>query len=356
MMRAAFSSLAFLTAGLAHAQTSEPAEGEWQVCNQTSFVLRVAAGYQVDDALQISGWRGVNPGGCLSYDVESEEERYLLAESDPAHQGGIREWKGDVELCAGDADFEADGTRSCALQDLETRQFLRVAADDARTLLVEPEEYGSKAEVAGIQRLLRDAGYKVRRIDGLTGRGTTRTRRQFLKDQELDQNIEGDALFAALVEAARKVRAEVGLTLCNETKERVWGAMAFRRDGIWRSRGWWAVEAGECGQLSTEPLSGLSPHIFALQEDTSRPPVDPDDPETDEEPPDNPDRRLRTDATQPSQFCISDAKFAAVGRDQCRDRGYVPTSFRVLPDDQDGVTITVTDADFVAPTRTGLRR
>ena len=73
MMRAAFSSLAFLTAGLAHAQTSEPAEGEWQVCNQTSFVLRVAAGYQVDDALQVSGWRGVNPGGCLSYEVESEE-------------------------------------------------------------------------------------------------------------------------------------------------------------------------------------------------------------------------------------------------------------------------------------------
>jgi uncharacterized membrane protein len=259
-------------------------------------------------------------------------------------------------MCASDADFKANAEQSCALQNLETRPYLRVSGDEARTLLVEPENYGSKARVAGIQRLLRDAGYKVRRIDGLTGRGTSRTQRQFLKDKELAAGLKGEALFAELLKAAEARRAEIGLTLCNSSEERMWGALAFRRDGIWRSRGWWPVEAGACEQVSTEPLSGLSPHFYALQEDSTPPEVDPDDPESDETPPENPDRHLRTDAATPSQFCITEARFSAIGRDQCRDRGYVPTSFRELPDDQDGVSVTLDDTDFVAPTRSGLRR
>jgi len=356
-MRAGLISL-LLVASAATAQEADtaPEDGTWEVCNQTSFVLRVATAYRMGEALQAKGWQQAYPGRCLTYAVDNEEERFVIAESNSAHQGGIREWKGEVEMCAADTDFTANAEQSCALQNLETRPYLRVSGDEARTLLVEPEDYGSKAEVAGLQRLLRNAGYKVRRIDGLSGRGTSRTKRQFLKDRELASNLSDSDLMAELLKAAQERSSEIGLTLCNTSKQRMWGAIAFRRDGIWRSRGWWPVEADACEQVSTEPLEGLSPHFYALQEDSTPPEVDPDDPETDQEPPANPDRHLRTDAATPSQFCITEARFSAIGRDQCRDRGYVPTSFRALPDDQDGIKVSLGDADFVAPTRSGLRR
>ena len=344
-----------ILASSASAQDAPVPDGQWQVCNQTSFVLRVATAIPDGGALAVRGWRRANPGACLLYPVPGPNERFVLAESDPAHSGGVREWRGPVELCAGADDFEATTARSCALQNLGERGFMRVATDERRTLLVEPEGYGERAEAAGVQRLLRDAGYRVRRIDGLQGRGTTRTLTQFRRDRGLGSNTRGDALFGALREAAMERRAQTGLEFCNDSEERIWGAVALRRDGEWQSRGWWPVEAGTCERVVSEPLAGLSAHAFALQEDTTQPPRDPDDPEP-EAPVVNPDRRLRASAASPAQFCITEGSFSALGRDQCRDRGYVAVNFRALPEDEEGITLRLDDADFVAPSTTGLRR
>ena len=330
---------------------------DWQVCNETSYVMRVATGVAGGEALRVRGWDRVLPGDCEGYRAPGTAPRYVIAESHPAHQGGIREWVGDVELCAGSDDFTAEPEQSCSLQGLELRTFIRVPADEERTLLVEPSDYKSKAKVAGLQRLLRDAGYKVRRIDGLSGRGTTRELNKFRKDAGLDKGATEAEQYAALIEAAEARRDSLGLTVCNESQERIWAGMGFRRDGVWQSRGWWEVAVGACEQVSTEALSGAEPHLFALQEDTRPPEADDDELDTEDLPP-RPDKRLRTVATGPSQFCISEARFAVVGREDCRDRGYGMASFRPLSlaDEEDGKTVTLTDADFVAPSSTGLRR
>ena len=342
--------LALLLATPAAAQTED-----WQVCNQTSFILRIATGTMQDGALQVEGWREALPGQCRATKAATDTERYLLAESLPLHAGGIREWKGDVELCAGEEDFTAVADRSCALQDLTTRNFLRVAADEERTLLVEPEDYGDKAETAGLQRLLRDAGQRVRRIDGLKGRSTTRTVRAFLKERELPANTSGNDLIDALREAASERRDSLGITVCNESSHRVWAATALKRDGRWTSRGWWPIEADGCAQTTNISVKGQESHLFALQEQPA-PEPDPDDPDAEVEP--APDKRLRAVATTPSRFCISEGRFSALGREDCRDRGYTSANFRALSenDDEEGVRITLTDADFVEPSGTGLRR
>ena len=329
---------------------------DWQVCNQTSFILRIATGTVQDGALTVEGWREALPGQCRTTKAAAGTDRYVLAESLPLHAGGIREWRGEEELCAGEEDFTAvaDPDRSCALQNLDTRSYLRVAPDEERTLLVEPENYGDKAETAGLQRLLRDAGQRVRRIDGLAGRATTRTVRAFLKARELPANTSGDALIDALREAAAERREALGITVCNESSQRVWAATALKDSGRWTSRGWWPIEVETCVQTTNGSVEGKEPHVFALQEQ-ALPEPDPDDPDAEVEAP--PDKRLRAVATTPSRFCISEGRFSAMGREDCRDRGYASANFRALTeDDEEGVRITLTDADFVEPSGSALRR
>ena len=349
---------ALLATAPALAQTPDEVSTDpsiWEVCNETSFILRAATGTTGADGLRLRGWDRIRPGDCNRYRTLPEAPRYVLAESVPAHSGGIREWKGDAMFCAGEGDFETTDPANCRLQELDSRPYLRVSAEDRRTILVEPEDYGKRARTAGLQRLLRDAGYKVSRIDGLSGRRTTRLLRTFRKDRDLEAGLPERETLDALEEAARERRETLGLNVCNSTEERVWAAVGYQADGNWHSRGWWPIARGDCAQLLDRPLDAMSAHLFALREDTDHPEPDPDDPEPAAPPPPKPDLRLRAGAT-PAQFCISEARFASLGRDQCRDRGYAPASFRPLPTDEEGVKVTLTDADFAPAARGGLRR
>ena len=143
------------------------------------------------------------------------------------------------------------------------------------------------------------------------------------------------------------VRIFLGLHLffCNKSSNRIWTAVGLRLKNDWETRGWWAVDTGECLQPVTTALIGSSAHIFARQE---QPPNEAGDI--------LPDKYLRDETAEPSQFCIAMAKFTARGRDACRANGYEAVSFRPLPEDQDGVTINLTDADFEKQSRSGLRR
>ena len=81
--------------------------------------------------------------------------------------------------------FTADATKSCALQNLQTRNYLAVSPDEQRTTFIEPDNFSDKAEIAGIQRLLKDNGFKISRIDGISGRRTLRYIRDFKKKSGL---------------------------------------------------------------------------------------------------------------------------------------------------------------------------
>jgi len=349
MRSAAFTAFLLFTIPPAFAQeVTEPAPiPAWEVCNETSFILRIATAVIRNGAMTPKGWDRARPGQCLPIDAPEGSPRYVFAESSPIHQGGIREWKGDVPLCTARDDFAADATLSCAMQNLETQAFLAVRPEEQRTTLIEPDNFGLNAETAGLQRLLRDNGYKVTRIDGLPGRRTTRTLRNFRKEANLDAGLTNAEIIDALADAAQSKQDEIGLQICNTSSARIWTAMATRDDGSWKSRGWWTVEPEACLRPFTKSLQGTEAHFYALQENI----IIEDDEQTF-----GMDKRLRSASATPAQFCVAESRFAALGREYCAESGYAVANFRPLPTDKDGTKVTLTDQDFAEPSPVGLRR
>ncbi len=321
-------------------------ESEWEVCNETSFIVRLANAVIRTGNMTPKGWDRLKPGQCIKLDAISGSPRYIFAESSPIHQGGIREWAGKTPICVSENDFTADATKSCQLQNLKTRNYLAVNPADQRTTLIEPDNFGTKADIAGVQRLLRDNGFKITRIDGLTGRRTNRYIRDFKKKAELPTNLSRSELIDALAVAAEKRQDKVGFEICNNSSATIWTAMAIRENGAWKSRGWWTVARTQCVRPFTTSLKGTDAHFFALQENVI---------ETEEGKVFGPDKRLRSVATTPAQFCIAEAKFSALGREYCAEAGYAVANFRPLPTDIDGNKTTLSDQDFAAPSAVGLR-
>jgi len=317
----------------------------WKVCNETSYVLNVATAMMVKGKLTPKGWTELRSGACFTETPLIGTPRYVYAESSSVHSGRIREWKGNVPLCAiSKKDFAADATVSCALQDLDIRDYLQVDPSERQTTFIEPSGYRKKAKTAGLQRLLRDNGYKISRVDGISGRRTRQTLEKFLKDKTLPKTTSVDKQFKALIKAAGVHQESVGLKLCNESGNRVWIAVAQRKDKDWESRGWWPIEKDECERTITESLKKNKTHFFALQEQ----------PLTNNED-DSRDWRLKTVVAKPEQFCVAEGIFSALGQEFCSDRGYTPVSFRPIITDAAGITIKLTATDFVKSSQTGLR-
>ena len=327
----------------AQAQEATPEPG-WQVCNETSFILRAASAYSQAGKTTAQGWLMFYPGECTMIDAPVGAPRFLYAESATAHQGGIREWKGNVTHCAQDNDFKSDPELPCDLQNLGTRPYFAVDPAEQRTSFVEPSDYGAKAEAAGKQRLLYDAGYSTSKIDGKPGRQTNRALGKFLKDNDLDGGISSRETFIALESAAIARQNDVGIIICNQATQRMWTATAYRQDAGWETRGWWPVEPDSCARPHTKTIKNLDPHIFALLESSS---------ETSE---DSEDLTLKSETANPAQFCIAESRFATLERENCFDRGYRPASFRPLDGSKDGIQVNLDADDFAHNGPGGLRR
>ena len=321
------------------AGVSAPAQA-WEVCNETSFVQRVAVATTIDGAVTPKGWTRARPGQCLTFIADEISPRYVYAESSVAHQGDIREWKGRNRLCADKEDFTANTEVSCALQNMTTRDYLAVDPAEAVTRLVEIEDFGERAATAGVQRLLRDVGYSISKIDGREGRRTRRSLSAFFKDRDMRTPPTEGEIIDALEAAAMEAQDGFGISVCNSAAQNMWLAIARREDAGWEARGWWAVEPDSCLRPQSQSIKGQDAHIFALLETPSG----------------GDDLRLKSGAAVPSQFCIAQSRFSSTGRENCADRGYRAAGFRPLPTDKDGVKVVLSEADFAAPSPDGLRR
>ena len=315
----------------------------WEVCNETSFIQEIATATITDSTpgtpMMVKGWLKLLPGACQEVEAVKGTPRFVYARSASVHQGGIREWKGQHDYCVGDEPFEAKTNLSCALQNMQSRKFLRVIPTEHRTAFVEPSDFGKKAKTAGLQRLLKDNNYDVKRVDGLDGRRTTNTLNKFLKDNKLATDLSLEAKYVALEKHALKIQEKIGVTLCNESEAKVWGAIAYENGDEVESRGWWPVETGTCLRPFSESLKGRQVHFYARQENG-----------------DQTDKVLKVSPKSAKDLCVGESKFSAVRQEFCEDQGYITARFHALPIDQTGARIILKDGNFAAAIISGLRQ
>lgn len=305
-----------------------------ELCNETSYIVEAAIAWPVEGGVAIEGWTRLRPGDCTTVaddvDLDGDQPIFYYAKSSIAYLGGVREWRGTVPLCVDEADFEVVANTRCASLGMASRDFfIREGEDRERTVFVEPADFGNRAAVAGIQRLLQSAGYPINGVDGLDGRSTRRAITRFLSDVELSGRPGDEGLIDALEARALERNAASGMTVCNEADGDIAVAIGHQVGSIWQSRGWWRIHAGECARVLAARLETTNTLYFAERINTSG-------------------RRglIQGDET----FCIAPARFVAEGRTDCAERGYTSADFRRIPAPTDGgVRVTLGESDFRRP-------
>ncbi|MEE9379923.1 MAG: DUF1036 domain-containing protein [Hyphomonadaceae bacterium] len=326
-----------LIAGWLFISLTGPAEAQsnrgWSVCNQTSFVIEAAVARPDAESIIVEGWTKLRPGSCeiVMPGPLRPGVHYLYTHSSEAHRGGTREWAGDQELCVDPSgSFSIENLPDCSAMGLASREFRPVLIErknDWRTNLTETDEYSlEKARSAGIQRLLVDASVFSGAIDGLIRRRTRAAIAAFLEEKGLPADTSDNDLIDILEQEATTKARNLGLTLCNRTKSRVWSAIARRKGDGWESRGWWLLEAGGCARVIDEPLVQTEHFIYAEKDDDG-------------------DAYTLTRASD--RFCISRSKFAILGRDACTAHAYQTALFASTPPPQDNrLVYEFFDRDF----------
>jgi uncharacterized membrane protein len=325
--------LASLT-GDAGAQQQRAPNG-WQICNETSYVLEAATGRPDGRAIVVQGWTHLRPGECrLAVNAPlARGTHYLYARTSSAHRGGRRQWGGDARLCIDPSrSFSIENPPQCATMGLEEHRFRRVQInkrDTWRTSFAEAEPYTlSRARQAGLQRLLDDAGYDIRGGSrGIDPRRIAQAIAQFRANAHLAPNATENQLIDALETAARRRAGQVGLTLCNRTRGRLWTAVARRRGEGWESRGWWPLNAGGCVRTIDDVLMQDVYFVYASLEV-------------------NDGQRYLAAGGEP--FCTSPARFAILGRDHCETRYYDTALFTPIgARGREGLVVDFNERDFL---------
>lgn len=320
--------LAALLAGLAFAAPARAGE----VCNETSFMVDVAKAWRTPTGIAAEGWMRLAPGGCGEIGPGAETDQYLYARSTPAYLGGVREWRGGLDVCVDETDFQIEGVADCAALGLETRQFRQLAeAERTRAVLVELADHRERAEEAGLQRLLQAAGYDIRVIDGYAGRRTRRQVEAFERDLGREFGADRAGLVAALHERAVERNADAGLRICNDADLPLAAAVSRAEGEAYVTRGWWRVEPGACAKPLAERLTAGETFVHARLIEA--------------------DRMLPL-AVAPEMFCVAPGRFSTELREACAATGFELAGFRPAPNPENGgaeVRLTARDFEEVRP-------
>lgn len=319
------------------------AQADYLFCNATSYVLEGAIGVaRAGDKLaddkpaatgtlaggniqsagqwQSQGWTQILPGECTSALAAPlvKDNYYVFARSSNAHQGPTKYFSGSARFCTLTQDFTIKGRENCAMRGYDSHDFIRVAVKDTKewtTTFGEPRDYSlARARIAGAQRLLKDNGLHLPKIDGYAAKNTRRAVLAFQRTSGRQPTgvIDHD-LVAALIDGAKVEQAKFGLNICNKTSYLVWAAVAVRTDDDDTSNGWIRVAPGACAKAIKDKLDDKPYYIYAEATDKDGAVAM------------RGGRRLVWSGRD--AFCVKTTRFEIKGREACATRGYDERAF-----------------------------
>jgi uncharacterized membrane protein len=249
---------------------ASPVRADLQICNRMSYVVEAALALDDKGATATRGWFRIEPGQCRTVLQGTIEAQHTLvhAEPLPAYTTAPLPQTGHADLCVGSKDFVIAAARLCGRSDQRLVPFTEVKPSEsergATVYLAEEEDYDdAQARLAGIQRLLVQAGYDANPIDGIRGKKTDTALAQFFSDHKLPpETIESGTIFATLLQAAQAPDASA-FGWCNETTYPVMAALGVENRGSIVARGWYRIEPGRCLR---PPLSGKPRRLYSHAE------------------------------------------------------------------------------------------
>lgn len=296
------------------------AEASLRLCNETSYVLQVAAATQQGVASKTEGWLNINPGACKNAlsDMPDDAQAYVYGKSDPAHAGEGLVFDGSERFCvtAENQSFSVEGRRNCRRRGFIEADFAPVAGGRGRRLVTftEKNDYGRRrARTAGTQRLLSDLRYDVGTIDGYGGERTREAESAYKLRFGVRGNPKGDELISKLVQTVRSEADERGLILCNRTQHLAWAASGRLRDDDFESTGWLPIPSTQCAQLINSNLTDRYYFYYAEAVDENGRPLR---------------EAGRTKVWAGDKvMCIKPTRFAIRGDENCLERGFESRGF-----------------------------
>jgi uncharacterized membrane protein len=240
-----------------------PAHAGLKLCNQTSYVIYAATAYVSAPNIVTHGWTRIVPGACETAisGALAAPSYYVYARTSEAHAGRTRVWGGADEFCAREENFALTtqaGLPGCG-EDSFAVPFAKIdtrAMASWTTTFTESARIKTMADArqAGIDRLLRDNGYKGGRATALA---------QFRARMKLPAEASARDLFDALETEAMKAAAPAGYSICNDSDSAIWAALGMKAGKAWLTRGWWKVMPGACAHAITDPLSAEKIYLHA---------------------------------------------------------------------------------------------
>ncbi len=243
---------------------------EYQLCNNTSYIVDSAIGIEFQDATATQGWFRVYPGSCRSILSNTQQgERYFIHTRTPVIYDRMSEPAAISRmLCIRDENFLFAGAEKCPGEKGSLAPFSRILpgeGNDVSTVTLTEEAGYSQdsARIAGIQRLLTLAGQDPGAIDGQSNAQTDNAIDIIRQQSNLAENADDATLFVTLISAALNAGGSTGLTICNETSWQILAAIGTLADTIIVSQGWFQLPANRCTKVLRTALKGDEIQIFA---------------------------------------------------------------------------------------------
>ncbi len=274
----------FLLAGLtgtAPGFTASPTRAaEYQLCNQTSYVLDAALAVQIRQTTASQGWFRIYPGDCevILSRTEDSERYFVYARTPDAYDTAPLPTAAANMICVAEEDFLIPGAWRCADPNNSMVSFSEVTADTnsliGQTILTGENNFDQEqARIAGLQRLLIKAGFDPGVIDGNQGEQTSQALAAFRQRNNVSERESDAILFQALLDAAIEKVRSVGLTYCNDTEWTVFAAVGISSENATRAEGWFELAPGGCTRAIRDALEGDKLHVFAQAHDGNGFPV-----------------------------------------------------------------------------------
>ncbi len=313
-------SLLFLTLLFGGVFIPAKAEASLRLCNETSYVLQVAAATRQGVASKTEGWFNINPGDCKEAlsDMPDDAQAFVYGKSDPAHAGDGLVFDGSERFCvaAENQVFSVEGRRNCRRRGYVEADFAPVADGRGRRLVTftEKNDYGRRrARMAGMQRLLSDLQYDIGTVDGYGGERTREAESAYKLRFGVNSGLKGNELTRKLIQTVRNEADERGLIICNRTQYLVWAASGQLRQDDFQSTGWLPIPATQCAQVINSNLTDRFYFYYAEAVHEDGRPV-------------REAGRARVWAGDKA-LCIKPTRFAITGDENCLARGFESRGF-----------------------------